>query len=251
MRGRLRASAEAGFTLIELLIAMLLIGIFMAFVVQAIVDGFRGTNKSVVTQKTDVMINTTLSKLEADLRSARAEHRNFDQIRDPVSLQRYIQDGIRPRGPTGALLTRLDDISAATPTRVSFYADVDSSAGFECITYYAQRTGAYWGLYRRVGFNYNCSTQSILQPVIPPQETDLSRVFTYQLVRMTPGCPQDAWVNSVGTVQDRHRIMSIRFDVGTKVAREDASSEASGYGLVNFRTRQNDDYRIALGCEAF
>jgi prepilin-type N-terminal cleavage/methylation domain-containing protein len=265
-------SDARGFTLVELIVAMVLLAIALTMVTRGLLDGFSSTSDAITEREAQHMVDKATQQLTQDLRSARANDRNVNDIRQPYLLTRAIMLGTAIYSgdcPPSATCKLLDvaDVKAATSTTFEFMADVDtSSVGAECVTYTIPPSGATFWM-RRAVTAYSSATRTCAAAgasgayLIRPQKVPTSAVghpvFSYQLVcnRSAAGCSlaggpkcTPTTQTSVGSAVARNWITSVTVDLTSLVERGESRSIDSLKGTASIRTRENHDYRLALGC---
>ncbi len=278
-RSSSRWSSCPGFTMIELLVAITLFSIVIGIVVQALSTGLQGTSKATVVRDAQEYALRTTEALQADVRSLRAHDRNAMSIREPQSLQGWVQHGEPQLHAATRRPLDLVEVHAATPTRFAFRADVSQRLSpvpgqAECVTYDLTTTGQGTELARYVsGYGGACPSTTGERTVLIPRrprpawlEDGAGPGFEYDLMcsvntcpgfaafpLKTPGDTNHCAVRRASTVTGtaRNWIVAVGFRFSAPASRggstQEAVSEASS--VASIRTRLQHDYLFALGCE--
>lgn len=181
----------------------------------------------------------------------------------------------------------VQDVKAADGNTFAYETDVlpdtiDATDGissaeltqmFECVVYRSTVTGSTWAVTRDVApdMTGGCSAATTGQRtyLVPPQSTTATpapaSIFSYDVVcgdadasdsltcqggiSGTASNPCDAKTVASATGARLNYIVAVNFDLSAIVDRKDAAASRSLKGTVGLRTRQEHDYRAAMGCE--
>lgn len=268
-----------GFTLIELIVAMALSMVVLGAAVMVMSESFANADKTARVLDSGTSAAHAMELLQADVRAAQSPDRSdsarLDMLRGyytpngfvrSTSAQRQYatvasRDLLRAwftlqRNHIQATEIPFDsrDIIAAGPTSLWLRADVESLPGAvssECVGYYVSDAGA---LVREVRSDWRtCSgtTRTMTMLSKPPDGHSSIRIFSYEMT--LPGAAGDCAHTAApaGTVDTGMlaAIDNVTVDLNAWSVRGGTVGEQALVTTIAVRSRRNDAYRYALGCD--
>ncbi|MCW2959618.1 MAG: hypothetical protein JWM25_1246 [Thermoleophilia bacterium] len=258
---RPRVSSERAFTIIEVLVAMVLLGVVLAFVGRPMLDGISGANKATATATATRLVDDATDRFRTDTMAALTPDRGQTHIRDASKLARALTDPAfvaRSDDPMTPRVLQPADVYEASQTRLTFRADlvaddIPGGSGTECVTW--DSSGAPAGRFRLtrvVRAGTACSSGAVLESEVLINDVQrvpgvtYDRLFSYGVLGAAPGCRVS--IAPAATGIQMNRVVSIGMSLSALVVRGTAVSEASTRDFISIRSRDNSSYRRALGC---
>lgn len=255
---------DDGFTMIEMVVGMVLAGITLVLVVGVVMGAFDAGERSGVRTKAQRAAVLASEQLNADLRAMRAPQRDAYYTGSPDRLRAILLGGSNP----GVL--QVHDLLEATPTRVRFFAEIVNQPPpntVECVTWEVTPSGA---LHRTVrAYSPSCAgTGAALQqrevmPAAPTSGTVVAAAkapdpFRYTLLQQpqpnaaspNPAACTTPTLATLPTVLGRDQVTSISMDLRAFVVRAGSHGDQQLRTTASIASRQNIEYRYALGCAA-
>ena len=262
---------ERGFTLLELMIAMILFAVAAGIVTMALISAIGGSGSARSGAVSDASIERTTAAFRDDVARAITPDRANFRLREPADFSEAVMlntpaYSTDPSDPPGTQLD-IDDITAASPRLLKLRSDtVQSVAGSECVSWYAQLVGTAFSIERRIDPSTACASSTTPGPgslgkrVYLKADTRVSGVdvnpFSFDLVCRQGACPGSAapaaapcrpWRVTDASTHRRWVVGVHASLVAASVSGDSASrSESSATSVI--RSRDTATYRGALGC---
>lgn len=253
--------------MIEVIIALVLTTVLLVLIFSSVFDLFHSSERTSQRQKAERAAYLAVEMLTDDLRAARAPGRDPKHYGTVDALRGMLLQG---EASPGFGTTQIHDITVATPTVLSFYADrSENLPGAECVTWYVDpETRA---LIRAVdpGLPVGCAlgVGSISKQIIMPapeieRATERAKIpnpFTYRVqIQPNPIMPNpDACVDGRIAAPlpgpapgNMDQVVAVVLDIRSFVANRNAHGDQDFRTEVSIPGRQGLDYRYALGCAA-
>ena len=259
-----RRGSERGFTLVELIVAMVLLGIVGVLIVQGVMGGLGGYQKSKSQSDGMAQAAEAADRFGTDMRVARSAGRS-----GPIIAPSDLQDAIDTNGTLTDVATGDDldwrDITEATPTSITFQADVIDEAGVgarpECVSWFVATPPKGWMLVREVrSYTPQCDPKgalleddSLTQPNASspaPGTGTTPGIFTYVVSRTVGANCDSVALPGTPTPMQRNRIVSVRLNFRSLAQQRAQASNAALHDEVSIRSRTASDYQFALRCKA-
>lgn len=250
-------TAESGFTLIELVVAIILMSIMAAALTTVLVGAFNSSGRSSARAKAQRAAVGATNLMQDDLRAAHAKDRNPVNVRNQDTLRDMLMfDGAAPN-------VDIHDVTAASGTSFTIEADLTSSPGPECVTWYV---AADTSVRRAVGpYRAGCAgapaggTEQVVIPAMPTKPPGgIPKLFSYQLLvqprivrNMDPGdCTSQVLTTPAGNLSklQRDQITGVKLDPSSFVVRSLVHGQQELVSFASITSRQSSEYRYGLGC---
>jgi hypothetical protein len=232
-----------------------------------IVGSFNGVDGAAGAVASTATAAEAAERFGADIRAARADGRDGSQILDVQDLRDALEaDGVL-RSTDGDLLD-WRDVSLADGDEIVFQSDVvddGTTAGDvpECVHWQVESAGGGWDLRRTVrkytvgcvgpshgGTVYEDERMTPRTNIVPrPGAAGQRPLFRYVVANTAgAGCTNSVVNGPLGSPA-RNRIVSIRINFDSLIARRASASGSSLGTEISMRSRSNSDYQYAMGCE--
>ncbi len=260
-----RAPREAAFTLIELIVAMILLTIALGIVGGVVMQSISGSGSARSGGISDAAVARASTMLGDDVGKAMTQARRDNKVRDPADLAAAVrrnEPAISSDPADNSARVDIDDVIMATSTELRLRADVDRTAGVECVQWLARTTGSKFILRRRVDRQgAACGGGRLSDLVVLQSDSAAASLvdttpFSYRLMCRRGTCPGSSapasspcrpWSVASVPANKRRWVIGVDANLGA-VTEERSAAAATGELRSSIRSREVQTWREALGC---
>jgi hypothetical protein len=248
LTGPMRApdpAPERAFTLVEIIVAAVIGLVVMAMVILILIQGRRSADQAIAGEDAARTTHVLSSTLASDVRGARAPGR--DDVDDPIQLGELIAAG----DPSVA------DIVAAGPDELRLVTRARATSAASCVWWRRDASGA---ITRAIYADLRCqgsATRTDRIGTVPHAgqsatgQPGVDALFAYGVLRdgdPSTGDPDKCTVEQVAAPTSLGSIIAIGARVDLQATRARDSRRQSSVDMTGIRSRDEPDYRAALGC---